>query len=132
MAKFFHLKDDLSRFMDVFMSDAKPILNPVAVLAALGNAQRLQIVGLMARGEELTINGLAQSTGRTYRAVHKDMDVLYAAGAVAVKYGQDGRVGLFHIPEPYRPLLGVVDYGFCALRFGDAAKAAAKGPLTKD
>lgn len=128
----FRLMDGLGGFKDVFMSDSKQVLNPVTVLAALGNGQRLQIVGLMSHGEALTINGLVQSMGRSYRAVHKDMDVLYDAGAVAVRYAEDGRVGLFYIPDGYRPQPGVVDYGFCAVRFGDAAKVLGKNLRAKD
>jgi hypothetical protein len=97
-------------------------LNPVAVLAALGSANRLQMVALMARGEAQTINGLVQATGRSYKAVHKDLTVLWSSGAVAVRFGDDKRVGLYHIAEQYHPQPGVVDYGFCAVRFGDAAK----------
>ena len=114
------------------MSDSPNNLNPVAVLAALGNANRLQMINLMARGEALTLSGLVQTTGRSYKAVHKDMDVLLAAGAVAIRRETDGRVGVFYVPEPYRPQPGVVDYGFCAVRFGDAAKVAEKVPAGKD
>ena len=114
------------------MSDVPTDLNPLAVLAALANPQRWQTVGLMARGETLTINGLVETTKRSYKSVHKDMDVLYAAGAVAVRYGEDKRVGLFYVAEKYRPQLGVVDYGFCAVRFGDAAKLPEIIPKGKD
>jgi DNA-binding transcriptional ArsR family regulator len=114
------------------MSDSPITLDAVTVLAALGNVNRLQMVALMARGEAQTINGLVAATRRSYKSVHKDMDVLYAAGAVAVKYGDDGRLGWFYVPEPYRPQPEVVDYGFCAVRFGDAAKAAEKIPIAKD
>ena len=104
--------------MVVAMSDSPTNLDPVAVLAALGNVNRLQMVTQMAGGMALPINELVRALGRSYKAVHKDMAVLYAAGAVAVRYGEDGRVGLFYIPEQYRPRPGVVDYGFCRLRFG--------------
>jgi hypothetical protein len=103
-------------------------LDPVTVLAALGNVNRLNMVARMAQGEALTIIGLVQATGRSYKAVHKDMDVLWSSGAVALRREADGRVGIFYVLEKYRPQPGVVDYGFCTLRFGDAAKLTGKIP----
>lgn len=128
LGEFLVLLEGASGFKDVCMSNSKGGMDPVRVLAALGNDQRLQMVKQMSRGEVLTINGLVQTTGRSYRAVHKDMDVLWASGAVAVRYGEDGRVGLFYIPTQYLPQPGVVDYGFCALRFGDAVKLTERIP----
>jgi hypothetical protein len=121
-----------ARFMLPDMSDSIGNLDAVTVLAALANAQRWQMVGLMSRGEALTINGLVKTSGRSYKAVHKDMKVLWSSGAVACRYGEDKRVGIFYVPEQYRPQPGVVDYGFCAVRFGDAAKPAERIPVAKD
>lgn len=114
------------------MSDSPTKLDVVKVLAALGSAPRLQIIGLMARGEVQTLYGLVEATGRSYKAVHKDMNVLWSAGAVWVKYGEDKRVGWFYVPEQYRPQPGVVDYGCCAVRFGEAAKMSAVVRMGKD
>jgi DNA-binding transcriptional ArsR family regulator len=114
--------------MVVAMSDSPTTLDPVAVLAALGNVNRLQMVARMAQGEALTINGWVASSGRSYKAVHKDMDVLWSSGAVALRRETDGRVGIFYVLEKYRVVPGVVDYGFCAVRFGDAAKLAERIP----
>ena len=97
-------------------------LDPVAALAAFGNAQRWQIMQLLATGQELAIIGLMAATGRSYNAVHKDMKVLGAAGVVACRYGDDRRVGLFHIPARFLVLPGIVDYGFCRLRFPGAVE----------
>jgi hypothetical protein len=110
------------------MKSPPDTLDPVTVLAALANVNRWQLVAQMAAGAELTLNAVAQATGRGYKAVVKDFNVLYESGAVAVRYGQDGRVGIFFIPEKYRLVPGVVDYGFCAVRFGDAAKLVEKIP----
>ena len=107
-------------------------LDPVTVLAALGNVNRLQMVARMAQGEAQTINELVQATGRSYKAVHKDMDVLWSSGAVALRREADGRVGIFYVLEKYRPQPGVVDYGFCAVRFGDAAKLPEISLTAKD
>ncbi len=114
------------------MSDSPTTLDAVTVLAALANINRWQMVAQMARGEMLTLNGLVETTKRSYKSVHKDMDVLYASGAVAVKFGEDKRVGWFYVPEQYRRQPGVVDYGCCAVRFGDAAKVAEKFSIAKD
>ena len=114
------------------MSDSPINLNPVLVLTALANVNRLQIIGLMAQGEKLTLNGLVKATKRSYKAVHKDMDALWAAGAVTMTRGEDKRVGFFYVPEPYLPQPGVVDYGICAVRFGAAAKLPEKIPMLKD
>ncbi len=92
--------------------------NPAVALAALGNTHRWQIVQMMVNGQELTINGLKATMGRSYNAVHKDMKVLCAAGVVACRNGEDKRLGLFHIPAEFRVLPNIVDYGFCRLRFG--------------
>ena len=54
--------------------------------------------------------------------------IIERLGAVAVKFGEDKRVGWFYVPEKYRPQPGVVDYGFCAVRFGDAVKLTEKIP----
>jgi predicted transcriptional regulator len=107
-------------------------LDPATVLAAFGNPNRWHMVALMGQGEAVTVNGLVAMTGRGYRAVHKDLAILAASGAVAVRYGEDRRLGFYHIPEQYQPQPGVVDYGFCAVRFGAAAKLAAPNPLAKD
>ena len=114
------------------MGDSSTALDTVAVLAALANVNRLQLVTLMARGEVQTINGLVQATGRSYKAVHKDIGVLCAAGAVAMHFGDDKRVGLYCIAESYRPQPGVVDYGVCVVRFGDTAKVAEAVSKGKD
>jgi len=103
-------------------------LDPVTVLAALANVNRWQMVAQLASGAELTIAEVVQATGRSYKAVHKDINVLWSSGAVAVRYGADGRVGIFCIPEKYRLVPGVVDYGFCAVRYGAAAKLAERIP----
>lgn len=106
--------------------------DPVAVLAALANVNRWQMVAQMATGAELTIAGVAQATGRGYKAVHKDLTILWSSGAVAVRFGEDKRLGLYHVAEQYRPQPGVVDYGFCAVRFGEAAKVPEKIHFAKD
>jgi predicted transcriptional regulator len=97
-------------------SNALSKLSPSMVLAALGNPQRWQIFQWMLNGEELTINGLVTTTKRSYKAAHKDMDVLCAAGVVTWRFGADKRVGLFFIPAEFRPQPGLVDFGFA--RFG--------------
>lgn len=103
------------------MADSPANLDLETVLSALANAQRLEMVRRMSRGETLTINGLVETTGRSYKAVHKDLGILLATGVVAVAYGEDKRLGLFSVPAQYRSQPGVVDFGFCAVRFGEVA-----------
>lgn len=103
-------------------------LDPATVMAAFGNPNRWLMVSLMGNGEDVTVTGMMAKTGRGYRAVHKDLTILWASGAVAVRWGADRRVGLYHIAEKYLRRPGVVDYGFCTLRFGDAAKLAVRIP----
>lgn len=91
-------------------------LDPVRVLAALGSAWRWQIFQMMVDGQELTINGLVATMRRSYNAVHKDMDVLCAAGVVRWRLGADQRVGIFFIPEEFLRGGGVVEFGFGQFR----------------
>jgi hypothetical protein len=129
LVELFALNGGLLRFINESMSDTNPVstpaanvLDPVAVLAALGNPQRWQIMQMLVSGQELTLIGLAATTGRSYNAVHKDMKVLCAAGVVACRFGADGRVGIFHLPESCRVQPGILDYGFCRLRFAGAVE----------
>jgi hypothetical protein len=129
LGELFALNGGLLRFINEFMSNSNPIstpaanaLDPVAALAALGNHQRWQIMQMLVSGQELTLIGLAATMGRSYNAVHKDMKVLCAAGVVACRFGEDGRVGIFHVPAAFRVQPGIVDYGFCRLRFAGAAE----------
>ena len=119
------------RYIGDGMKTPPATLDPVTVLAALANVNRWQIVAQMATGAELTLGSAMQATGRSYKAVHKDMEVLWASGAVAVRYAKDGRVGIFYVPEQYRPKPGVVDYGFCRLRFG-VKEEEPVSPFAKD
>ena len=56
--------------------------------------------------------------------VSKHLRVMRAAGVLASKRGEDRRLELYHIPESIRRVDGVVDLGFCAIRF------PARDPMT--
>ncbi|HXE42309.1 MAG TPA: HTH domain-containing protein [Candidatus Baltobacteraceae bacterium] len=98
-----------------------PKLNPLKVHAALANGYRWQIFHMLANGEEITLNDLVKRMQRSYRAVHKDMDVLCASGVIAWRLAEDKRVGVFFVPKEFRSQLGAVDLGFGQWRFPSAA-----------
>ena len=100
-------------------------------MAAFGNPNRWRMMTLMGQGEAVSVVGMMALTGRGYRAVHKDLTILWASGAVAVRWGADKRVGLYHIAKKYYPEPGVVDYGFCRLRFG-VKEEEPVSPFAKD
>lgn len=118
------------------MSDASdatsPGLDPTAVFAAFSNAIRWRALQLMADGSQIRATDLAAAIQRDFDICSKHLTILANTGAVDWTRGQDRRTLLYFIPEQYRPQPGVVDYGFCAVRFGDAVKLAGKIPVAKD
>ncbi|MBI5773000.1 MAG: helix-turn-helix transcriptional regulator [Verrucomicrobia bacterium] len=92
--------------------------DPATVLAALGSPWRLAMVRWLADGRAMTASEFAEKFGRDFDGISKHLRVLRAAGVVASKrHADDARCECFHIPAVFRPEPGVVDYGFCLLRF---------------
>jgi DNA-binding transcriptional ArsR family regulator len=86
-------------------------------LSALGNPVRWQAVKRLAGGAALSASQVASALKRDFDGVSKHLRVLRAAGVVASRPGEDQRFELYYIPATFRPQPGVVDYGFCLLRF---------------
>lgn len=98
-------------------SSKTPQLKQVVVYGALASVSRLTILQMMAAGRQFTINELAGVMRRTYRAVHKDIDVLCAAGLVTWRFGDDKREAIFFVPDTLNPKKDVIDVGFAEIRF---------------
>lgn len=114
------------------MSDASdatsPALNPTAVFAAFSNDIRWRAIQLMTDGSQIRATDLAAVVQRDFDICSKHLTILANAGVVTWTRGKDRRTLLYFIPEKYRPQPGVVDYGFCAVRFGDAVKLTKRIP----
>jgi hypothetical protein len=105
-------------------------LNPTAVFSALSNDIRWRAVQLMVDGTKIRATDLAAAVvGRDFDICSKHLVTLAQAGVADRVYGQDRRMLFYFIPEQFRPQPGVVNYGFCVLRFGKATPAGAI-PLT--
>jgi len=92
--------------------------DPATALAALGSPWRLAMVRWLADGRTMTASEFAEKFGRDFDGMSKHLRVLRAAGMVASKRREeDARCECFYIPAAFRPEPGVVDYGFCLLRF---------------
>jgi predicted transcriptional regulator len=72
---------------------------------------------MLAGGQALSASQVASALKRDFDGVSKHLRLLRAAGVVASRPGEDQRFELYYIPAAYRPQPGVVDYGFCLLRF---------------
>jgi DNA-binding transcriptional ArsR family regulator len=61
--------------------------------------------------------------------VSKHLRVLREAGIVAVERdtGNDARRQLYAVPEPFVVTVGVLDFGFCLLRFGYGNPSTSSG-----
>jgi hypothetical protein len=109
-----------------------PALNPTDIFGALSNDIRWRALELMAGGAKIRATDLTAALGRDFDICSKHLSLLARSGAADWERGEDQRTVLYFIPEQYRPQPGVVDYGFCAVRFGDAAKPAERIPMAKD
>ena len=105
-----------------------PALNPTDIFGALSNDIRWRAVQLMAGGAKIRATDLAKALGRDFDICSKHLSLLAKSGAADWERGEDQRTVLYFIPEKYRVVPGVVDYGFCAVRFGGAAKLVEKIP----
>ena len=109
-----------------------PALNPTDIFGALSNDIRWRAMAMMANGAKICATDLATALKRDFDICSKHLSLLAKSGAADWMRGEDKRTVLYFIPEQYRPQPGVVDYGFCAVRFGEAAKPAEKIRFAKD
>jgi hypothetical protein len=107
-------------------------LNPTDIFGALSNEIRWRALELMAGGAKIRATDLATALKRDFDICSKHLSLLAKSGAASWERGEDARTVLYFIPEQYRPQPGVVDYGVCAVRFGDAAKPAELIRIAKD
>jgi len=108
-----------------------PALNPTDIFGALSNDIRWRAMQLMAGGAKIRATDLATALKRDFDICSKHLSLLQASGAADWERGQDQRTVLYFIPEQYRPRPGVVDYGFCRLRFG-VKEEEPVSPFAKD
>ena len=104
-------------------------LDPVTVFAALSNPMRWQAIQLMAGGKKISATDLATAMKRDFDIASKHLKILRESGAVDWVSGEDRRLVFYFIPSAYRPEPGVVDFGFCTLKFSGLIAAA---QLAKD
>lgn len=94
------------------------MLNPTVVFSALSNDIRWRAMQLMADGTKIRATDLAAALGRDFDICSKHLSTLAGTGAVNWTPGEDRRMLFYFIPKQFRPRPGVVDFGFCRLRFG--------------
>jgi DNA-binding transcriptional ArsR family regulator len=100
---------------------AEPAVDMVALLAALGNPVRWQVLRLLATEGPQSVNDLAVRVDRAQHSMSKHLQILRAAGAVVMVPGTDGDGRrLFHAIPPGCLREGTqgkeLDYGKCVLR----------------
>lgn len=71
----------------------------------------------MADGAKIRATDLAAAVKRDFDNCSKHLVILHNSGAVDWVYGEDRRMLFYFIPKQFLPEPGVVDYGFCRLRF---------------
>ncbi len=100
-------------------SMAVPALSPAVAVEALGDATRWRILGELSAGEPLMVVELAERLGKGSSAVSKHLGVLRRAGLVVQARNRLHRIPAQFLPEPGKR---AVDFGFCLLRFDEAAE----------
>ncbi len=100
---------------------AEPAVDMVALLAALGNPVRWQVLRLLATEGPQSVNDLAARVDRAQHSLSKHLQILRAVGAVVMAPGTDGDGRkLFHAIPPGCLRDGAggkeIDYGNCVLR----------------
>ena len=106
--------------MDNTVTIPAPTLNPDALMLALSDRYRRRILGLLAKGKPLSVSDVATGIGRKIDGASKHLSVLRDAGAVVSQRNAfgDTRLQLYAVPAQFLTAPGVIDYGFCLLRFG--------------
>jgi predicted transcriptional regulator len=103
------------------VAPAAMVPDMVALLAALGNPVRWQVLRLLATEGPQSVNDLAARVDRAQHSMSKHLQILRAAGAVVMAPGTDGDGRkLFHAIPPGCLREGAqgkeIDYGKCVLR----------------
>lgn len=93
-------------------------LDPVRLHAAFSNPLRWQMMRIMADGKTLTANEASRVLRRDIDTVMKHLRLLRSEGLIETVPGkQDKRYLFYYIPARWLPQPGVLDYGFCTIRF---------------
>ena len=100
---------------------ARPVVDMVKLLRALGNPVRWQVLRMLATEGPQSVNDLAARTDRAQHSMSKHLQMLRAVGAVVMVAGTDGDGRkLFHTLPPGCLRDGAngkeIDYGVCVLR----------------
>jgi hypothetical protein len=74
-----------------------------------------------------SLDSVPESTGKGTLPTGKEREPT----GKTCRVGDDKRLGLFYLPAELRPQPGIVDYGFCRLRFAGAVEEKIL-PLAKD
>jgi predicted transcriptional regulator len=103
------------------VTPAAMVPDMVALLAALGNPVRWQVLRVLATEGPQSVNDLAARVDRAQHSMSKHLQILRAVGAVVMMPGTDGdRRKLFHAIPPGCLREGAhgkeIDYGKCVLR----------------
>jgi predicted transcriptional regulator len=103
------------------VTPAAMVPDMVALLAALGNPVRWQVLRLLATEGPQSVNDLAARVDRAQHSISKHLQILRAVGAVVMVPGTDGDGRkLFHAIPPGCLREGAhgkeIDYGKCVLR----------------
>ncbi|MCO5168742.1 MAG: metalloregulator ArsR/SmtB family transcription factor [Planctomycetes bacterium] len=94
------------------------------VLRVVGEPTRLELLGLLGRGER-SVSELGAALGQELHFVSRHLGVLHAAGLVARR--RDGqRVRYRLAPELLGPEPGGIDLGCCELRLRDDDQGGAR------
>jgi DNA-binding transcriptional ArsR family regulator len=101
------------------MSDASAAKSSRSKLdAAFSNPMRWQMMRIMADGKTLTANEASRVLRRDIDTVMKHLRLLRSKGLIETVPGQqDKRYLFYYIPARWLPQPGVLDYGFCTIRF---------------
>jgi DNA-binding transcriptional ArsR family regulator len=57
----------------------------VKIFKAMGNERRLDILRRIAKSKQMSVGGLSEQIGLSFRSVSKHLSVLYSAGLVEAK-----------------------------------------------
>lgn len=91
-------------------------LDPVTVFSMLGSKTRWPILQLLADGKPRMATEVASALKRDFDGVSKHLRLMEEAGVLDWCSGEDRRMVLFFVPEAYRRVAGVLDFGVCTVR----------------
>ena len=91
-------------------------LDFIEVFALLGSESRWPIMRLLADGKPRTATQVAAVLNRDFDGVSKHLRLMREAGLLECQAGEDRRYLLFYLPEAYRRVPGVLDFGVCTIR----------------